>query len=254
MQEEIKNVFKTIQDLPDESVELILPQIEEEFKKLIEEQDLVNKTKTEFLQEGYTLADIKALKESYDNIAEDYFKLVKPTSPKGRYISALVGVYKGILDKIAEEGFSRTVNIKVIKENEDAILPEYAHFSDAGADLYSNEEVDIQPNEVKIISTGLKVEIPNGYEMQIRNRSGMTVKTPIIVQLGTVDSDYRGSLGIMMYNHGDIPYRVQKGDKIAQAVIMPTYHGNFLVVDKLTETERGEGGFGSTDNQNGEEA
>jgi len=254
MQEEIKNVFKTIQDLPDESVELILPQIEEEFKKLIEEQDLVNKTKTEFLQEGYTLADIKALKESYDNIAEDYFKLVKPTSPKGRYISALVGVYKGILDKIAQEGFSRTVNIKVVKETEDAILPEYAHFSDAGADLYSNEEVDIQPNKVKIVSTGLKVEIPNGYEMQIRNRSGMTVKTPIIVQLGTVDSDYRGSLGIMMYNHGDIPYRVQKGDKIAQAVIMPTYHGNFLIVDKLTETERGEGGFGSTDNQNGEKA
>ena len=254
MQEEIKNIFKTIQDLPDESVELILPQIEEEFKKLIEEQDLVNKTKTEFLQEGYTLADIKALKESYDNIAEDYFKLVKPTSPKGRYISALVGVYKGILDKIAQEGFSRTVNIKVIKETEDAILPEYAHFSDAGADLYSNEEVDIQPNEVKIVSTGLKVEIPNGYEMQIRNRSGMTVKTPIIVQLGTVDSDYRGSLGVMMYNHGDMPYRVQKGDKIAQAVIMPTYHGNFLIADKLTETERGEGGFGSTDNQNGEKA
>ena len=254
MQEEIKNVFKTIQDLPDESVELILPQIEEEFKKLIEEQDLVNKTKTEFLQEGYTLADIKALKESYDSIAEDYFKLVKPTSPKGRYISALVGVYKGILDKIAQEGFSRTVNIKVVKENDDAILPQYAHFSDAGADLYSNEEVDINPNEVKIISTGLKVEIPNGYEMQIRNRSGMTVKTPILVQLGTIDSDYRGTIGVMMYNHGDIPYRVQKGDKIAQAVIMPTYHGNFLIADSLTETERGEGGFGSTDNQNGEKA
>lgn len=254
MQEEIKNVFKTIQDLPDESVELILPQIEEEFKKLIEEQDLVNKTKTEFLQEGYTLADIKALKESYDNIAEDYFKLVKPTSPKGRYISALVGVYKGILDKIAQEGFSRTVNIKVVKENEDVILPQYAHFSDAGADLYSNEEVDINPNEVKIVSTGLKVEIPNGYEMQIRNRSGMTVKTPILVQLGTIDSDYRGTIGVMMYNHGDIPYRVQKGDKIAQAIIMPTYHGNFLIADSLTETERGESGFGSTDNQNGEKA
>ena len=82
----------------------------------------------------------------------------------------------------------------------------------------------------------------------------MTVKTPIIVQLGTVDSDYRGPLGIMMYNHGDQPYRVYKGDKIAQAVIMPTYHGNFLITDKLTETERGEGGFGSTDNQNGEKA
>ena len=254
MENEIKNVFSTIQNLPDESVELILPQIEDEFKKLIEEQDLVNKTKTEFLQEGYTLADIKALKQSYDDIAEDYFKIVKPTSPKGRYISALVGVYKGILDKIAQEGFSRTVNIKVLKETEDAVLPTYAHFGDAGADLYANEEVDIQPNEVKIIQTGLKVEIPDGYEMQVRPRSGMSTKTPILGILGTVDSGYRGPLGVMLYNHGDIPYRVQKGDRIAQAVIAPTYHGNFLISDSLSETERGEGGFGSTDNQNGEKA
>lgn len=254
MENEIKNVFNTIQNLPDESVELILPQIEDEFKKLIEEQDLVNKTKTEFLQEGYTLADIKALKQNYDDIAEDYFKIVKPTSPKGRYISALVGVYKGILDKIVQEGFSRTVNIKVLKETEDAILPTYAHFGDAGADLYANEEVDIQPNEVKIVQTGLKVEIPDGYEMQVRPRSGMSTKTPILGILGTVDSGYRGSLGVMLYNHGDIPYRVQKGDRIAQAVIAPTYHGNFLISDSLSETERGEGGFGSTDNQNGEKA
>ena len=254
MENEIKNVFNTIQNLPDESVELILPQIEDEFKKLVEEQDLVNKTKTEFLQEGYTLADIKALKQSYDDIAEDYFKIVKPTSPKGRYISALVGVYKGILDRIAQEGFSRTVNIKVLKETEDAVLPTYAHFGDAGADLYANEEVNIQPNEVKIIQTGLKVEIPDGYEMQVRPRSGMSTKTPILGILGTVDSGYRGSLGVMLYNHGDIPYRVQKGDRIAQAVIAPTYHGNFLISDSLSETERGEGGFGSTDNQDGEKA
>ena len=254
MENEIKNVFNTIQNLPDESVELILPQIEDEFKKLIEEQDLVNKTKTEFLQEGYTLADIKALKQNYDDIAEDYFKIVKPTSPKGRYISALVGVYKGILDKIVQEGFSRIVNIKVLKETEDAVLPTYAHFGDAGADLYANEEVDIQPNEVKIIQTGLKVEIPDGYEMQVRPRSGMSTKTPILGILGTVDSGYRGPLGVMLYNHGDIPYRVQKGDRIAQAVIAPTYHGNFLISDSLSETERGEGGFGSTDNQNGEKA
>ena len=246
MENEIKNVFNTIQNLPDESVELILPQIEDEFKKLVEEQDLVNKTKTEFLQEGYTLADIKALKQSYDDIAEDYFKIVKPTSPKGRYISALVGVYKGILDKIAQEGFSRTVNIKVLKETEDAVLPTYAHFGDAGADLYANEEVDIQPNEVKIVQTGIKVEIPDGYEMQVRPRSGMSTKTPILGILGTVDSGYRGPLGVMLYNHGDIPYRVQKGDRIAQAVIAPTYHGNFLISDSLSETERNENGFGST--------
>ena len=201
MQDEIKTILNSIQSLPDTSIEMILPQIEDQFKDLIKEQDLLNKTKTEFLEQGYTVADIKAIKESYDSIAQDYFKIVNPTSPKGRYITALIGVYKDFLDKILEEGFSRTVNVKVLKETEDAILPVYAHFSDAGADLFANEEVDIQPNEVKIVSTGLKVEIPDGYEMQIRPRSGMTVKTPIIVQLGTVDSDYRGTLGIMMYNH-----------------------------------------------------
>jgi dUTP pyrophosphatase len=254
MKEEIKQVFKTIQDLPDESVELILPQIEDEFKKMVDEQDLINKTKAEFLEQGYTVADIKTIKDSYDSIANDYFKLVSPISPKGRYISALVGVYKGILDKILKEGFSRVVNVKVVKETEDAQLPTYAHFGDAGADLYASEEIDIQPNEVKIIPTGLKVEIPDGYEIQVRPRSGMSVKTPILGILGTVDSGYRGPLGVMLYNHGEIPYRVQKGDRIAQAVITPTYHGNFLIVDSLSETERGDGGFGSSGMNDGEKA
>lgn len=254
MRDEIKLVFESIQNLPDASVEMILPQIEDKFKELINEQDLINKTKTEYLQEGYTVADIKSIKESYDTIAEDYFKIVKPTSPKGRYISALIGVYKGILDTILKEGFSRTVNIKVVKDNEDVQLPTYAHFGDAGADLYANEDIEIQPNEVKIIPTGLRVEIPNGYEMQVRPRSGMSTKTSILGIFGTVDSGYRGPVGVMLYNHGTENYQVHKGDRIAQAVIAPTYHGNFLVVESLSETERGEGGFGSSGMNNGEKA
>ena len=246
MQDEIKQIFNTIQELPDESVELILPQIESEFKKLVDEEDLVNKTKTEFLEQGYTIADIQSIKESYDNIANDYFKIVSPTSPKGRYISSLINVYKDILDKIIKEGFSRVVNVKVEKLNEQAIIPEYAHFSDAGADLFANAEIEVAPNETKIIPTGLKFEIPNGYEVQVRPRSGMSVKTNTKVVFGTVDSDYRGEIGIMLTNYGQEPYIVHQGDKIAQAVIMPTYHGNFLIVDKLTETERGENGFGSS--------
>jgi len=254
MQDEIKQILKTVQDLPDESIELILPQVEDQFKQLVEEEDLLNKMKTEFLEQGYTVADIKAIKDSYDTIAEDYFKIVKPTSPKGRYISALIGVYKDFLDKILQEGFSRTVNIKIVKDNEEAQLPTYAHFGDAGADLYASEDVEIQPNEVKIVPTGLRVEIPDGYEMQVRPRSGMSTKTPILGILGTVDSGYRGPLGVMLYNHGTELYLIHKGERVAQTVIAPTYHGNFLVVDSLSESERGSGGFGSTDNQNGEKA
>ncbi len=247
--QEIKEVFNTIQNLPDESVELILPQIESEFKKLVEDNDLVNKTKTEFLEQGYTVADINEIKQSYDTIAEDYFKLVSPTSPKGRYLTALIGVYKDILNKILQEGFTRVVNVKILKENEEATIPTYAHFSDAGADLYANEDVEILPNEVKIIPTGLKIEVPDGYELQVRPRSGMTVKTNVIAQFGTIDADYRGPVGVMLYNHGTEPYQVHKGDRVAQAVLAPTFHANFMLTDKLSETERGEGGFGSTDEQ-----
>ena len=228
---------------------MILPQIEDQFKQLINEQDLVNKTKTEFLEQGYTVADIKAIKESYDSIAEDYFKIVSPTSPKGRYISALIGVYKDFLDKILKEGFTRTVNVKIEKLNEDAIIPTYAHFGDAGADLYANIDTEVLPNETKIILTGIKMEIPDGYEVQIRPRSGMSVKTNTKVVFGTVDSGYRGEIGIMLTNYGEENYLVKKGDKIAQMVITPTYHANFLTVDSVNETERGEGGFGSTDGE-----
>lgn len=248
MQNDIEKVLKTIQNMPDESIELIIPQVEAEFKKMVDDQELVNKTKTEFLQDGYTVADIKALKANMNKIADDYFKLVSPTSAKGRYLGSLIGVYTGILDKIMAEGFSRIVNIRVEKISEDAQLPSYAHTSDAGADLFANTNVEVAPNETKIIPTGLKFEIPDGYEVQVRPRSGMSVKTNTKVVFGTVDSDYRGEIGIMLTNYGSEPYKVSKGDKIAQAIIAPVYHGNFLVVDKLGETERGEGGFGSTDN------
>ena len=254
MQDEIKNILNTIQSLPDASVEMILPQIEDQFKELVKEQDLLNKTKTEFLEQGYTVADIKAIKQSYDTIAEDYFKIVSPTSPKGRYITALIGVYKDFLDAILKEGFSRTVNVKVEKLVDHAIIPTYAHFGDAGADLYASQSVQVLPNETKIIPTGLKIEVPDGYEMQVRPRSGMSVKTNTKVVFGTVDSGYRGEVGIMLTNYGQEIYTVNAGDKIAQAIIAPTYHGNFLVVDSLSETERGEGGFGSTDNKDGKEA
>ena len=246
MQNEIKNILNTIQSLPDASVEMILPQIEDQFKELVKEQDLLNKTKTEFLEQGYTVADIKAIKQSYDTIAEDYFKIVSPTSPKGRYITALIGVYKDFLDAILKEGFSRTVNVKVEKLVDHAIIPTYAHFGDAGADLYASECVQVLPNETKIIPTGLKVEVPDGYEMQVRPRSGMSVKTNTKVVFGTVDSGYRGEVGIMLTNYGQETYIVNAGDKIAQAIIAPTYHGNFLIVDSLSETERGGNGFGST--------
>ena len=99
-----------------------------------------------------------------------------------------------------------------------------------------------------VVPTGIRVEIPAGYEMQLRPRSGLAVKHGISLPNtpGTIDSDYRGPLGVALINLGDAPYTLQHGDRIAQCVVAPVMQAGFQVVDILTETTRGQGGFGST--------
>jgi dUTP pyrophosphatase len=139
------------------------------------------------------------------------------------------------------------IPVKVKRLHPDAKLPQYAHDGDAGADLFANESVTIEPGETVVISTGLAVEIPPGFEWQIRPRSGLTVRTKLRVQLGTIDSTYRGEVGIIVDNTAQWDRRhIRKGDKVAQGVIAPVIHGVFTEVDELDETSRGSRGFGST--------
>ena len=104
------------------------------------------------------------------------------------------------------------------------------------------------PMQRTIVPTGIRIEIPMGYEMQIRPRSGLAVKFGITLPNtpGTIDSDYRGPLGVALINLGDAAYTIQHGDRIAQCVVMPVVQALFQAVDILTETQRGQGGFGST--------
>ena len=134
------------------------------------------------------------------------------------------------------------------KINQDAIIPNYAHEKDAGMDLYSVVDYMLQPGEHKVISTGLSVEIPNGYEMQVRPKSGIAAKYAVTVlnTPGTVDAPYRGEVGVIMINHSKVPYEIKKGEKIAQAVFNQIAYAKIELVDELSDTSRGEGGFGST--------
>ena len=134
-------------------------------------------------------------------------------------------------------------------------LPAYRTAGAAGADICANfapaERVaglTLQPMQRAVVPTGFRVEIPLGYEMQIRPRSGLAVKFGISLPNtpGTIDSDYRGPLGVALINLGDAPYTVQHGDRIAQCVVAPVVQAGFQVVGGLTETARGQGGFGST--------
>jgi dUTP pyrophosphatase len=168
---------------------------------------------------------------------------------------------------------SYDVHVKVKKLREDAVIPEYAHEGDAGFDLVAVEDVIIEPGQVRVVKTGLAFEVPPGYELQVRPRSGVSLKTDLRVanSPGTVDAPYRGEVGVLLWNsrHNkddvttntvktlkgpdiideEFPmgtYLIRKGDRVAQGVIVPVMRAQFIEVDELSDTERGAGGFGST--------
>lgn len=140
------------------------------------------------------------------------------------------------------------IQIQVSKLHADAQIPKYATEGSAGCDLHAIQGMVLMPGEHKIVNTGLGVAIPDGYEIQIRPRSGLAAKHGITVlnTPGTIDSDYRNAIGVILYNASDRLFEIQKGDRIAQAVLVPVYQAEFVEVDKLPETNRGLGGFGST--------
>ncbi len=130
----------------------------------------------------------------------------------------------------------------------DAVLPSYAHPSDAGMDLRSVADVVIAPGARALVPTGLVMMLPPGYEAQVRPRSGLALKHGVTVlnTPGTIDSGYRGEVGVILANFGDCDFSVRKGDKIAQAVIAPVTQPDIVESDVVDETDRGAGGFGST--------
>lgn len=142
------------------------------------------------------------------------------------------------------------MNIKVKKLKPDATVPTMGSKFAAGADLYSAEDADvvIEPGETRFIGTGLAMEIPEGYVGLVYARSGLACKRGLAPanKVGVVDSDYRGEIKVALHNHGKEAQTVEKGERIAQMVIAPYLSVNYEEADELSETERGEGGFGST--------
>ena len=167
------------------------------------------------------------------------------------------------------------LQVKIKRLHPDAVIPQYAHEGDAGFDLVAVEDVIIAPGETANVPTGIAIELPPGYELQVRPRSGITLRTKLRVQLGTVDSNYRGGIGVIVDNIFPVDeeekhdyyyevlatdeslvgveikmpygtYIIRKGDRIAQGVIAPVSTADFVEVEKLSDTTRGNGGFGST--------
>lgn len=141
------------------------------------------------------------------------------------------------------------VNLKIKRLSEGATVPTYGSACAAGADLYSaQDETTVLPHETVLLRTGIAMEIPEGFVGLIYARSGLASKRGLAPanKVGVIDSDYRGEIMIALHNHTDVPQSVSAGERIAQIVIAPYVTADFEEVDSLSDTERGEGGFGST--------
>lgn len=140
------------------------------------------------------------------------------------------------------------INIKKMSEN--ARIPTYGSEFAAGADLYalSDENIEFRPNETKFVHTGIVMEIPRGYVGLIYARSGLACKHGLAPanKVGVIDSDYRGEIMVALHNHSEDAFVIEPGERIAQMVITPFIHADYFEVSELSDTNRGEGGFGST--------
>lgn len=142
----------------------------------------------------------------------------------------------------------KKIEVKFKMITPDAIMPKYMSNGSSGADIYSNEDVIINPGEIKLVSTGFQLSIPEGYEGQVRPRSGLALKNGVTVlnAPGTIDSDYRGEVKVILINLGKEEFRINKGDRIAQLIIADVAKADFILKENLDETIRSDGGFGHT--------
>ena len=168
-----------------------------------------------------------------------------------KYIKGIVDLTKDAFDRFDQEFIHPGIKLKVVMEpGFEHLVPRKEHASDAGFDLRAaiNEPVIISPGACKLISVGFKCSLPEGYELQIRPRSGLAYKNYISVlnTPGTIDSNYRGIVGVLLYNFGQYDYKVHPYDRIAQGVVSRLPYVVVEQVDNLDATDRGSGGFGST--------
>jgi dUTP pyrophosphatase len=192
--------------------------------------------------------DEKELKELLNMLDEMYDDQTE--EPNYDSIVNAFGLDLGQLEREMET-YSPTIDLVFSKSNPDAISPKYAYNSDSGFDLYSTEEMWIFPSDRRLVPTGIHIDIPDGYEIQVRSKSGLALKQGLMVlnSPGTVDQGYTGEIQVILFNTSKDKVKIEKGQKIAQAVLCPVVSGKWItLVEKkeINEKDRNANGFGST--------
>lgn len=250
--EQSAKIWNELLELPDEQFDAVYPAMKEKLEEVYKSEDVQEKTINNL--KLYPETDLIMLQEAVNSVMDMIYSDDSLSNNK----KEMIGItFQSTVDIINDVVDSLRVNVpvKIVKLNPDAVIPEYAHPTDAGADVSAVEETKIEAGETKIVKTGIAVAIPAGYEIQIRPRSGLSLKSKLRIANapGTIDTEYRGEIGIIMTNTGDTPYVIEKGMKIAQMVIAPTPKIKWeevATVEELGTTNRGADGFGSTDKKN----
>lgn len=192
--------------------------------------------------------------EAYQSIVElknainDFIFELKPSPNKKILLNNVFNIFYDIFDSVANNYLIYDIELPIQLE-EGAKSPTYAHKTDAAADLYALEGTVIRAHSLSnLINTGVHIGLPEGWMAMIFPRSSIGAKTGLRLSnsVGIIDSEYRGPLGVLYDNISDSDYTINAGDRIAQLIIMPNYHFKEQIVDHLTKTERGQGGFGSS--------
>lgn len=234
-----------LMNLPDEVFDKSYPDIKKAIEDAYKNQG-VQKEMLQILMQNPAF-DIEEEKQSIKELYEVIDDIEDLTENKKDLLKTAVNSASEELFNLMENPREK-IPVKIKKLSRVARIPQYAHATDAGADVFALEKVVLKPHTTQLVRTGIAVAIPAGYEIQIRPRSGLSLKTPLRVanSVGTVDSSFRGEIKVIIENTGNLTQTIEAGDRIAQMLIAPTPMIKWEEVDELDETDRGTGGFGST--------
>ena len=235
------------EEITDNSAAIVFNTIEDSLTPKLKQMSVDNVVKN-FTEENLTLAQAAELVEEVKKQTLAYIETFNPSEKKKDILSKVLDIFFDIFDRaiIQYEGYDIVLPILL---EEGAKVPTYAHDTDAAADLFANEDIIIKAHSLgNMVHTGVKIGLPEGWRATILPRSSTGLKTPLRLSnsQGLIDSDYRGEVMLLFDNISDSDFTIKRGDKLAQLEVKPIYRFKAKIVESLDETERGEGGFGST--------
>lgn len=241
--------FMHVLSYPDDTFKVMYPALKETVMKICEgvefQQEMLRQMKV------LPLGTVAENREAIDDMLQEFDEDDSLCEEKRDFIHLIFDSVLEVYEQLINHG-RQMIKVKFCRTNPEAKVPEYAHSSDAGADVFAVETTVIPPKNTVLVKTGITMAIPEGYEIQVRPRSGLSLKSPLRVANapGTIDAHYRGEVAVIMTNTGNEPYTINKYDKIAQFIIAPVPMIKWTEIDDikdLGETDRGDGGYGSTD-------